>query len=717
MSNKKMSTMRVLRITSLLLLLVGLMVFLWKCQPKDPDPAGRTDIKVGCDGDPAGTNCRYFSIPKDSTFNYSSGTEIIAKEGMEINGDMIIQPDQEGDFVLTALDGDIILAGTIAFDTTENSNNGGRVAANNNGKNGRSIIINAENGSIIIKNTQAVFAEDGVPGSDEILGSTLFANVDSGYVAAGNGGDGGDIILNAPNGKISLPPISEIANKHILFHPGNGGKGGSAILNGSDFVVNEEVLTLYLKGGNGGASGEVLLIANEIQGMWSASDLENTEPFFIQGGVGGRGGNAHWFLYLEDPELTNLENIYFEGGKGGKGIIVGGKGGYAACFLNRVINKIGGKVTDVHVTGGDGGDVIGSNLAMKNVYAGDGGEFLAIGANGWSGGKEPGSDIISKHGARGGSVFATGGRGGWVQSSVTAYKASAGDGAMTYLSRDTFVDELTQFLGLPSADFQAPFFGVIAGNGGDGLSACLTENGGEGGDGGSVGNYSIEAGYGGSTEANAMVNIHGDGGDIWTYGGRENGNGGDGRPPGTGGTGKAKGNAEPGVGYEPGKIAGTKLEAKIGEDGKTCEESCNPGGLQTGYYEVKQIVRGGGNEIALFSKYTSLWRITSETPKLIYQRQEIDRTVYENGINKVVTDVWEWHLGDEVGPWNLPQFRYPFRPACAESGIPYIPGGGIQTIHEDETKKIIMGTTGCFKEWDEVECTCGGNNGGTIDCH
>jgi hypothetical protein len=679
---------------------------LFHCQEKNPDPTVNPASTIGCDGDINGTNCQFFAVPKDCTLMYSAGTEIIAREGIEISGHILINPDQPGDFTLTSLSGDIILSGTIVYDTTFNPNTGGRIAAGEDGQKGKSIVINAENGNVIVKSTHTIVAFDGWPATDKLLKSTLFAGTDSGYVAGGNGGDGGDILLNAINGDITLPAASEIPNGHTLFRPGIGGKGGSVVLDSYEFVVNEGVTSLFVKGGNGGRSGKIVLAYQQIIGGWTIHDLENREFFFIDAGRGGVGGNAYWFPYRPISQKTNIENLYFEGGKGGDGIIQGGSGGFAACNLyNRVINKVGSKITDVFVTGGDGGNVIAVDLSMHKVFAGDGGEFLARGARGWDGGKEEDSDIFHKSGASGGSVTVKGGKGGNVERSVRAYRAEAGDGAMTDLAREVFVDEIIQIFDVQSGYYDDLFYGSVAGNGGTGANTCLTDNRGPGGDGGSVGSYFIYGGDGGNIETSSTIISHqGDGGDIWSYGAGQNGDGGDGQPGGTGASDEANGKVVPGNGKEQGEISGIKYVPEDGKDGKICQESCAPGGIVTGYYEsgikfgdfwlittVESVSRNGTNG-------GSYW------VSVVATRTNPDGT----------TTTYEWNEGDNPAaiPASNQELLGPFSPRCTQNGAIYMPGTDDQIIRQDENSYLIMGSTGCTG-WDDKTCIC---NDGMPDC-
>ena len=689
------------RIVFISFLLIDLFV-IPSCQ--EQNPGQKIGKEVGCEG----ASCQFFSIPEGSVLTYTAGSEIVAQEGIDIAGTLIIKSDDPEDFKITTLTGDITISGSIVFDSTNRPSSGGRVAATGNGSDGRSLVIESVAGNLWIEATANIQAEDGASGADRLIGTTGFPEGTlTGVIKGIDGSKGGHIKLNAPNGNISLPTVHEV--KGVLFKPGNGGDGGSIVLDDANFLPAEGVKRIEINGGNGGHSGSIELNTEEVIGMWSTSDLQNeaVNRFFISGGFGGKGGDVEWVLNFTHPGLT-LDGMTFNGGTGGDGMLLGGSGGYAFCFITEAINPLGKKITEVVVAGGNGGNIVpAAGLAMYTVRAGDGGAFAVHGVRGWDGGKDPQTNIVYKDGAEGGDVSAYGGNGGDIKEGVTALYGVAGDGSLTALAQESFVQQLASRYDAPE-NFELPFFGVSAGSGGDGDNGCMAQS--SGGNGGKAGDVHIQAGDGGKVYGDILNTRDGKGGNIWWHGTLKNGKGGNGLVAGQGAAQSSSISADPGLGSEAGQLLRTQSEAADGMDGQACSETCLSGGIQTGY---KEVVVYNCNE-TITTKYYSTRRISGTLEILV--SAQIDKA---NG-----TLTWNEGDGAFLPQWSsadISNLTAPFHAACVNGAL-YVPGSGstyqLDTYASSTCPggtdrsyiKIMMTSSGCFLQYAGKECACQGQS-------
>ncbi|MDN5212922.1 hypothetical protein QQ020_12725 [Fulvivirgaceae bacterium BMA12] len=500
---------------SFALKLLAIAVAIASCQKE-----GDKDIPAGID---TGTKLliEEYILPESETKTYPAGYEIVADNGMRIDGDIVC----DGDFTLTSSNGDIVIGGKITHldQPKVNGDKSGRISlrtAAEKADDGFSRTITAQNGNIILRKGATIFSGRGQHATTESLSNY------AGLYEGKGGGNGGLIILNAPQGKIILPDLGDtvVRFRDEVFVLGNGGNGAGVEIIPN--LVNGEAGIVEVRGGLGGNSGKLIIDAQEIVGLPSPQDMEN-QPDYIYGGEGGHGGHVSWKNAGVDIEYSNLVKVLFHGGDGGEGAVLGGYGGYvefSSAFESSI--KIGKPMPLVNGYGGHGGDVFGSPIPLTEVQAGNGGEYTVDGFPGWDGGVDENGDIY-RDGGIGGSVVGQGGNGGDIQQDVMAFLGFAGEGGNSDQSRETWPELLGRDL-----TFLSSAFGVVGGEGGKGYSDC---EGCPGGNGGGNGGATAIGGDGGSVLGNVIMGYGGNGGDTWAVLYRAPGNGGDGNPAGLGG--------------------------------------------------------------------------------------------------------------------------------------------------------------------------------------
>jgi hypothetical protein len=221
-------------------------------------------------------------------------------------------------------------------------------------------------------------------------------------LAAGDGtdgGNGGDVVLHAPDGTITIADGSDV------IHIGNGGDG-NAVSENAQSPLGEENLD-----NSGGRSGALLLSATAVSGISAqavtlAADFSpaGDDLVFVAGQPafttvaaplvsGGRGGNAGAFDFGEGLPAGAMSVVraalrLLQGGQGGLPLdpIVrrGADGGDGFVF--------GGAGADVSVTGGPSVTAVGGNgggclRIFDRIFCtpGDGGDAEAQGAPGMDG--------------------------------------------------------------------------------------------------------------------------------------------------------------------------------------------------------------------------------------------------------------------------------------------------------------------------------------------
>lgn len=523
--------------------LLIMIVMLSSCQEKNEEPAERTDTEL---------RTREYILPEGSTEEFPAGFEVTASESIEVSGDLVIDPARGGDFTLHAVNGDITITGSIVVkdDTSGFSPDDVTIVRGDDSSGRSNAIASSESTEATVQPGIRLFFILDRPGATITFGRGARVQsgkgrdafptsivIASGLYAAEVGAPGGDIIIRARGGKISLPAIQE--GDPPVFILGAGGNGSTVKVDRENFKTSGT--NLELVGGRGGDSGLLMLEAATIEGM---PDVATMPADIMAGGVGGKGGGVIWDNAIISrfdgfPPLTDqtysLEEIIFRGGNGGNGIIEGGKGGYAVYWSGRVINQPGKVAPSVSVTGGNGGRVFTSPLPVLLVQGGEGGEYAAIGNKSEDG--TPADSVASIHGANGGDTFGRGGNGGDVLEDVKFQSAIGGDGGNSELSQSNLAQDLNlgiEFIGSP---FDVnPNFWLSEGEGGDGATRC---NGCPGGNGGNSGNVEGRGGNGGNVPSRAGTR-GGRGGDVWQAGSLGPaefyaGKGGDGNPAGAGG--------------------------------------------------------------------------------------------------------------------------------------------------------------------------------------
>jgi hypothetical protein len=303
-------------------------------------------------------------------------------------------------------------------------------------------------------------------------------------LAGRRGGRGGSIRVSAPAGAIRFAtrPLDDPG----VFLPGDGGAGQDLTIDPA-FAPPAGFARVHVAAGDGGASGTLVLDAL----------TADTLPLYrvMNEIAGGRGGNVEWDQRIGEGIVPGgLAAVYAVGGAGGDSVSLGGRGGDARYYGERVVNEPGEPATEVVASGGNGGNVFEGvpRTPADTTQGGDGGSAAATG--------HPGADGTAEEpdGTRGGSVEVWGGAGGSVPNDPA--RAAGGDGG------------------------SASGWG---GRGGRGLPSC-SDPVARGGNGGAGGNAVVRAGDGGG----ALAGRGGDGGDSAAAVSGQPGEGGDGSPAG-----------------------------------------------------------------------------------------------------------------------------------------------------------------------------------------
>src|SRR5262249_2034960 len=359
---------------------------------------------------PGELHVRHLYVAADEERHVPSGVTIVATEGVDILGQVVIDSGEpRGALTIRATAGGIVLDGRVAAiavaagPSTIGSIRGVHPNAAAPGSlDAGTIAISSVVGDVIIGSGAGIMTLNGLDAG------TSTVQVASGVVAGAQGGHGGDVLLEAPRGAV-----------RFMLQPGTGpiclGEGGR----GEDLVVSDTLQTagptLEVRGGPGGVSGLLRIVAQRVLGVPTPADaVHGTQVLNDTAGcgMGGFGGNSSWDTRGGTAEYP-LDAMTFVGGRGGNGIQAGGTGGFASYLSGRVVNARGTTVAKVTVQGGDGGDV--GDFALVPVaggFAGIGGAGgPVVGNAGWDGGVTA-SGTVYEDGAPGGDVIVRGGKGG-----------------------------------------------------------------------------------------------------------------------------------------------------------------------------------------------------------------------------------------------------------------------------------------------------------------
>lgn len=663
-----------------------------------------------------------YLLPAGETAEFPSGFEIVASEGVDIQGNILIKPTREGDFTIRCLNGDMDITGKIIVQNDADVNKHEKIIPKSNpisketAQYGTKLffILDKPGSVISIGRGAQIRSGNGRNAQDELI------VIQQGRYVGGVGAPGGDIIIRAHGGKLILADLHP--GDAPLFTLGNGGNGANITVDRENFQTSGPDLELV--GGRGGDSGILFLEADTIEGI---PPVDQLDVDLLSGAIGGKGGNVLWDVVgwvapssptLGDEKTYPLNKIIFNGGNGGNGAIEGGKGGYAAYFGVHEINERPEPVAAAFVKGGNGGDVFPSPLPISIAIGGEGGEYIVHGNTGWDGVHPDSGGPI--HGASGGDVSAQGGNGGNVLEGVLFHSAIGGDGGNSEVAQTRLPNELQNWWGFRG--FNDGFFYVVeSGTGGSGADVC---NGCPGGNAGSSGNVLVIGGDGGNVP-NQPGARGGNGGDIWnaiaipadTFGIFMQG--GDGNPPGKGGCTRAIviSPGEGGTGYingENGQYLGIEIpDFECRADGEfcgeelTCEEDSTGSGDSTDCWTL-------GSSFTAYKEETSICESNGLTQTTTYNWNE-NVTFVEDGF--LVSGTYTYHRQSYNGENSDTTYNYevvvPFitslktsaaiYPYCftCELGTDYtlyFPSGGefnFTCIQGNCTKITILRFNGC----------------------
>ncbi len=369
-------------------------------------------------------------IPADVTLTAESDFTILSVGPVTIDGAVIGAPGfAPGEMapVITILSrSEVTMAGmVVAGDGAHGMDMPtGEVSHAGHGGRGGSTVVMTHDAPLNILPSATIHSGNGGQGGSAVaVGADASAPGEPGGDAtaiAGDGGDGGDLIVYAAGGPFGLPLVQD------LLYCGDGGAGGNATATGGNGGPEDAGVVLGPGGGaeaQGGAGGNSGSLFVDPYFLDANGDMILT-PEELQIVGGGHGGNAGTteaiggdnglpldksFDKAPDcfrPNGAKPATVTVTGNAGGAGWVNPGKGSDA--FARGLPGPPGGDGGDAVATGGKGGDLktvgvsigpfsIGWNTASS---AGDGGKATAYGGKG---GAPSGS---------GGNGTATGGDGG-----------------------------------------------------------------------------------------------------------------------------------------------------------------------------------------------------------------------------------------------------------------------------------------------------------------
>lgn len=454
------------------------------------------------------------------------GAKIVAEQGIELLGDLVMEGAPAGGLTLVAEAGDVVLDGTIdasgeaevplapdassgvdvppaaasslvAHPGARSKTPRGAVAPETSCGDGGDVLVEAQTGDLVIGVGHRTIGGAGTDCPPLTVGDVFDLEVSASRVPwrgllflGRTGGAGGDIVLEAIDGLIRFD--SRTSEEDFVFRPGSGGAGQSLHFE-PDFVppAGEGI---GFAGGAGGPSGQVLF-DSPFETELSPLLRLHSETF------GGDGGNLVWDQSAGAGFFPQgLQALFLFGGQGGDGLDLGGAGGDVGYDGDRAVNEAGEPVTEVAAAGGRGGArQEGAKAAVLDAhFGGEGGSVSVTGHRGWRG------DLAHADGGPGGDVEAVGGDGG--DAGLNCERCAGGRGGEA--------------------------FGT-SGAGGDGwASGCFVPGGpsAPGGDGGQAGSLVVEGGAGGDALGGGSG---GDGGDVREARSGAPGVGGQGAPPGS----------------------------------------------------------------------------------------------------------------------------------------------------------------------------------------
>jgi hypothetical protein len=484
-------------------------------------------------------------VAADAARTVPAGSSIVADLGVTVLGTLVAS-GPGGGLTIEAASGDVVLEGTIdarggGFGAPAGAaSSGARTALAARAVppscgDGLPLAISALAGDVHFGGTFFALAGDGHDCAPLVVSDASPLPQSQGLpelFRAAQGGDGGNVIVAAPEGEIRF--ATRRSDDPGPFTPGSGGNGQDVTFADSFVPPSGFPDFIVLGAGSGGDSGFLELSSPNVE--------ENGLRRFYGGGRGGDGGRFEWDLRAGEALFpTGQLGLGVQAGFGGVGTVQGGRGGDLRYQGDRIVNEGEQPVTEVRGRAGLGGNAF-SDVPRgpdDEVLGGDGGDADVTGHRGWPG------TVAHPDGAPGGTAIATG-----------------GDGSLSGMP------DHPKSVGGRGGDARAR-----GGAGGDGRPSC-SDPPAAGGAGGAGGDVRAEGGAGGD----ALGGRAGDGGFVLLAETGVPGRGGDGLP--VGGCGGIAGSHEsiPGNGGT-GFILGAQGEAVdaitagcTDEGGVTCDE-------------------------------------------------------------------------------------------------------------------------------------------------
>src|SRR5262249_20928297 len=333
------------------------------------------------------------------------GAVIVAADGIELQGDLVMDGTPADGLTLVAERGDVVLEGGVdASGTPLDGGTGLRARAARRASprvlddpdcgDGGSVSITALTGNLVIGAAHFAIAGDGASCRPLVVSDATLPQLRRGTVGnflAAGGGDGGLIQLEAARGTVRFaarPP-----DEPAPFSPGTGGDGQELRFDPSFVPPPADKRSpgiLDFPAGSGGMSGSLQVVAARV-------DAGGLRRFYRQG-EGGRGGNLTWDQRQGNGLFpSGVEHMLLLAGEGGAGAVRGGRGGDISYQGDRIVNAVGEPVTTVSGLGGGGGEVYedpdGTSGPLRPsllgpddfLAGGDGGHADATGHAGWNG--------------------------------------------------------------------------------------------------------------------------------------------------------------------------------------------------------------------------------------------------------------------------------------------------------------------------------------------
>ena len=541
-----------------------------------------------------------FIVPAGQRF-LCIGDVTVRCDRAEIHGELVGQcpqgPGQAGGDIAIESQGDILVTGTIA------ACDGVDGDADADGGGGGAVRLASVDGAITIGADQAA------GGSEKPfthIGSGVGGNGGDGH-SGGAGGTGGDILLQCPNGTLTIHPASG------MFDIGNGGHGGTGVVGGEDLLTMGPPEQLTNGGGDsGGLGADYQAIAGvAIHDVATSAAGQGPQKYGVldEGvGSGGIGGDAGGYYYGVDPATGNAAwpstpstsgrysgvsarpEFEVRGDDGGSGTARGGDAAPVIVDMSRAATPDNTPGPTLWVWGGSGGSAGYTGVAAVagfftswHQYGGAGGDATCIGYRGGDG-----SDC--SRGALGGEALVRGGWGG----SAAAFRPQDKDRH-------------------PGPGGKAVARGGPGGQGG----ACCSPPPRRGGSGGPGGGADAVGGPGGDFS-------RGPGGDAEAFGG-DGGRGGDGVPAGHGGLASSRRSgtveARGGKGDPPGSVLGEHA-GKKGAEGEECPglrgtingRLTEADGTPIGNFQVTLTNLGDGTTVETFTDAQGRYAILEVPP-------------------------------------------------------------------------------------------------------